>query len=519
MRKPHLVLLLTALLLGTGLRINGIGWGLPDDIHTSYSYHPDEASLVGWAADLYRGTIVAKQFMYGGTFLFSSLQASSDLADAVAGDAGATLRDKIAMARYFSLCYAVLSILLTYLAGATLYSKSVGAWAALIMALAPGHVIAAQVARPDALFTLLLTLNLLYAARIARGIGKASWNLSVGGALLGLAVATRFPAGLWWFGYLLAMRMARDVSDSTHRTLGASALRLSLVGMVAYLVASPHSVIYFPALVDGLATQFSYQRGSAADAFTQEINAWRYGGDIMAHAIGYGFYLPALAALIYAATRRARADYLVAGFALPYFGLLLSTNWLVVRYFVPLLPLAAILLGRMLSAGLAAPASLVRATTVAVVISAVTVNALALVIYGAALHGPDLRDQALQWLLANVPPGTAIGVLQAYDGDVYFHPPAIAHFKWSACPLRSCDPAQFFASPVTVLVIADEYLDEVSTQGRRMSVAQALGEQSVFVPVRRFAPELVRFGYDVAMQFSASDLHHPLPALTVYRRR
>lgn len=54
------------------------------------------------------------------------------------------------MARYFSLCYAVLSILLTYLAGATRYSKSVGAWAALIMALAPGHVIAAQVARPDA---------------------------------------------------------------------------------------------------------------------------------------------------------------------------------------------------------------------------------------------------------------------------------------------------------------------------------------------------------------------------------
>ena len=194
-------------------------------------------------------------------------------------------------------------------------------------------------------------------------------------------------------------------------------------------------------------------------------------------------------------------DYLVAGFALPYFALLLSTNWLVVRYFVPLPPLTAILIGRMLSAGLVAPASLVRAITVA------------------ALRGPDLRDQALQWLLVNVPPGTAIGVLQAYDGDVYFHPPAIAHFKWSACPLSSCDPAQFFASPVAVLVIADEYLDEVSTQGRRISVARALGEQSMFVPVRRFAPKLARFGYHVAMQFSASDLRHPLPALSIYRRR
>ena len=93
------------------------------------------------------------------------------------------------------------------------------------------------------------------------------------------------------------------------------------------------------------------------------------------------------------------------------------------------------------------------------------------------------------------------------------------HFKWSACPLRTCDPAQFFATPLTVLVIADTYLDEVSAQGRRISVAQILATQSRFVPVRRFAPRLARLGYDVAVQFSASDLRHPLPALTIYRRR
>lgn len=516
MRKPHLVILVLALVMGTGLRINGIDWGLPDDIHNTYSYHPDEASLVGWAADLYRGDIVPKQFIYGGTFFYSTLRASSHLADAVAGGVGATLRDKLVMARYLSLCWAVLGILATYCLGQTLYSKAVGAWAALVMALAPGHVMVAQVARPDALFTLLLSLNLLYAARIARGAGNLTWNLCVGGALLGIAVATRFPAGLWWFVYLLALHFARNPQDPTQATLGASLWHLSLVSLGAYLVASPHSVIYFPALLDGLLTQFGYQRGTMGDAVGGGINSWRYGGDIMAQATGYGFYLPTLAALIYAFARRGRSDYLVAAIAVPYFALLISTNWVVVRYFVPMLPLAAVLLGRGLVAGIASPAA--RAITIAVAISAVTVNGLTLGIYGAALRVADQRDQALQWLQENVAPGTAIGVLQAYQGDVYFHPPAIARFKWSACPLSTCNPAQFFASPLTVLVIADAYLGEASAHGPPINIAQLLAAHPEFVPVRRFAPDLALWGYDVAIQFSASDLRHSLPALTIYRR-
>lgn len=517
MRRPHVVVLAVALVIGAALRINGIGWGLPDGIHSTYSYHPDEVSLVGWAADLYRGTIVPKQFIYGGTFFYSTLQASSYFADAVAGGVGATLRDKIAMARYFSLCWSMLGILAAYFLGATLYGKSVGAWAALIVALAPGHVMVAQVARPDALFTLLLSLNLLYAGRIARGIGKPTWNLCVGGALLGLAVATRFPAGVCWFAYLLALRFAHNPHDSTRTTLGVLSVRLSLVALSAYLVASPHSVSHFPALVNGLVTQFGYQRGAMDQTVSAAINSWRYGGDIMAQATGYGFYLPTLTALVYALMRHERSDYLVAAVALPYFALLISTNWIVVRYFVPLLPLVAVVLGRGLEAGLTTP--LFRAVTFAVVISAVSVNGLTLGIYGAALRAPDVRDQALQWLLGNVAPGTAIGVLQAYDGDVYFHPPAIARFKWSACRLRTCDPAQFFASPLTVLIIADTYLGEVSAHGQAINIARLLAAHPEYVPVRRFAPELARWGYDVTVQFSAADLRHVLPALTIYRRR
>jgi hypothetical protein len=201
--------------------------------------------------------------------------------------------------------------------------------------------------------------------------------------------------------------------------------------------------------------------------------------------------------------------------------LLASTQWVVVRYFVPLLPLFAILTGRLVVAALETPRTVVRIAATAALVFALTANGLALGIYGAAIAEPDRRDAALVWLLKHYPAGTRIGVLQGYDGDVYFHPPAIAQYSWSACVLSSCDMQSFLAEPKDLLVIADNYLDAETTMpdGERRTVAAMLAAQTIYTPGERFAPQLNRLGYDVQSQFSASDLRHALPALTIYRRR
>ena len=518
MRKPHLVLLVAALLVGGTLRINGIAWGLPDGVHANYSYHPDEAFLLQWAADLYQGKIVSKQFIYGGTFYASTLEAARHVADAMTVDRQATLRDRILAARGASALFALLAILTTYFAGATLFGCMSGAWAAVVMALAPGHIIAAQIARPDSLFTLLLCLNLLFAARLVRGCSSVRWNLIGAAVVLGVAVATRFPAALWWLGHVGALVMAARTSALRGRVLLRSVAQLSAIAGLTYLIASPQSVMYFPALIDGLNVQFAYQRGASVEQLTSGVGGWRYGGSIMAEALGYGFYLPALAAIALAAWRRTRADVLVALFVVPYFLALTTTHWVVVRYFVPLLPLLAIWIGGLIQRSVTAH-GLQRTLAIALCIGAVTVNALASAIYTAAVCAPDTRDQALRWLLTHAAPATHIGVLQAYDGDVYFHPPAISHFNWSACVLSSCDLAQFFSGPAQLLVIADNYLDEVTIDGRRSQVASALAAQTTYEPIARFAPSLIWHGYDVTPQFRAPDVRDALTGLTIFRRR
>lgn len=518
MLKPHWVILLAALVIGAVLRINGLTWGLPDDIHASYSYHPDEAALLAWADDLYQGKIVSKQFIYGGTFYGSSLQLGSRIADATAHDGRASLRARILVARGASALFALLAILITYFAGAALFDGLSGAWAAMVLALAPGHIIAAQIARPDSLFTLLLCLNLWCAARLMRGGAHARWDLVGAAAVLGIAVATRFPAALWWLGHVAALLMAARSTVTNRRRLCSSIAQLSALAALAYLIASPHSVMYFAVLLDGLNVQFAYQRGAEAQQLASGVGGWRYGGSIMAEALGYGFYLPALVAIVLAAWRRTRADLLLAIFVVPYFLALTTTHWVVVRYFVPLLPLLAIWTGHLIARDLAS-GSLRRSIAAALYLCAVTINALAIGIYATAVRAPNTRDQALSWLVNHIAPATSIGVLQGYDGDVYFHPPAISHFRWSTCVLTSCNLTAFFHGPAQVLVIADYYLDEITMDSRRSHVARALAAQTAYEPIARFAPSLVWHGYDVTPQFSAPDVRDALTGLTIYRRK
>ena len=518
MLKLHFAVLLVAIVVGAALRVDGVRWGLPDDVHASYSYHPDEASLLEWASDLYHGKIISKQFIYGGTFYLTTLEAGKRVAALLRHGAPLSLRERMLAARCSSALFAVLAILFTYLAGATLFTPAAGAWAALALALAPGHVLAAQVARPDALFTLLLVLNVCCAARLLGALGNRQMNLLTAGMLLGVSVATRFPAALWWLGYALALFMAGRDSAPGRRAWLSSLAVVSVVALLAYGLASPHSLRHAAVLFDGLATQFHYQRGAALADAVHHGGALHYGGSVMAEAIGYGSYAPALLALLVAAWRRARADLLLATFALPYFLSLASSQWVLVRYFVPLLPLLALWLGAMIEQGLRS-ASVVRALSVALALCAFGVNGLTLAVYNRALHLPDSRDRALAWLVTHAAPATRIGVLQGYDGDVYLHPPAIARFEWSACALNVCDPAQFFATAQDFFVVADAQMLETNAAGQRLRVASALAARHDLEAIARFEPLTTWHGYDVRPQFRHHDMREALTTLTIYRRR
>ena len=111
------------LMLTMFLRLYGIEWGLPTSLHPDYSYHPDEAPHLIWSQWLSQGQLIAKQFIYGGTFYYVVLRACIYFGDSFSEAFGGfnTLANAILVARYLQVFLALVTILLVYECGRLLY--------------------------------------------------------------------------------------------------------------------------------------------------------------------------------------------------------------------------------------------------------------------------------------------------------------------------------------------------------------------------------------------------------------
>ena len=508
--------------IALALRGPGMEWGLPDAIHADYSYHPDEAFSLGWGDDLYHGYVIPRHFIYGGTFYYRTLGYANRLAEWFSHDA--TTATRILYARYLSLGYALLSVVLIYFAARTFFTHQVGLISAFVLAIAPGHVIWAQRGRPDELFVLLVTLNLVFIARLLKQRGKQPWNVALGGLCLGVAVATRFPAGALVFGYIAAISYATAQPrewQAVVKPLGG----LALCTVAFYSIGSPHTWLYFRYFVEGISMQWTYQSSPFIDGIGRGFGWWQYGGRIFSQAIEYGYYLPALLALAFTVTRRRSSDLVLLAASVPYFILLAMTSWIVVRYFIPLLPVIAILTARFVVVAYRMRWPIVRRTVVAVVIAASLINLAAIAAYTTAVAAPDVRDTTLAWMSQHIPPGTDIGVFQQYRGDTFFNPPGIVRFNWSVCVFQECDVGTFLRRGPEYLIIPDEYLHDAIRLGRRHPVEANrqlvtwLDTQSLYTTVFTGGQRLELLSFDFSSQFDAFDIRIALPTLYILQRR
>ena len=510
------------IVLALALRWPGMDWGLPNDIHSEYSYHPDEAFSLGFGDDLYHGHVIPRHFIYGGTFYYRSLGYSNRLAEWLSDDA--TTAAQILTARYLSLAYALLAVVVLYFAARTFFTHQVGMISGILLALAPGHVIWAQRGRPDELFVLLVTLNLYCMGRLLKRRGNQSLNVALGGLFLGVAVATRFPAGALVFGYVAALTYAaaRPLTwPAVVKPFGG----LAVSALLFYSIASPHTWSYFQYFIDGMSITWTYESAPFVDAIGRGPGWWQYGGRLFSQAIGYGFYLPALAALVFTVARCKSPDVVLLAAALPYFVLLAMVSWTVVRYFIPLLPAIAILTARFVVIAYRVPRPLVRRTTVAIVAVASLFNLAAIAAYSTAVAAPDVRDTTLTWMSQHIPPRTDIGVFQRYRGDVFFNPPGISRYKWTVCVLQECDAKAFLHRNFEYLVIPDEYLHDAIRLGEQhpieayQQLVTWLDTQSHYTAVLTAGKRLELLGLDFSSQFDAFDIRIALPTLYILQAR
>ncbi len=425
-RLPGLALI-AILIFALILRLYGIHWGLPNSAHPDYSYHPDEALHLLFARMLVNGEIIGKQFIYGGTFYYTILNAFFYFAARLGEFLGGfnLLANSILIGRYFHTAVAVLTILMVYQCGQVFFGRRVGLLAAIMLAVTPAHILCAQRMRPDEIGALFPALMILLSWWIMNAEEQKNLKFYIyAGLALGVAIAFRFPLAILIAAPVSAHVFIRNAGRTTKIWQSMWDRKLIIMfgtTVLGYLITSPHTLIYPEWFMQGLKIQWSYQSGSFVDAVGNGPAAYQWGWTMLHEALGYPLYFLALGGVVLALTRRTRADIMILVVSVPYFILTLFTSWVVVRYTLPLLPLLTILAANFVVYVVETIPRFKSITyTLFLVVLAWTV--LADYAYLKMEAGRDVRDVASEWIQHNLPRGSSILTVRMYLEDYYFNP-------------------------------------------------------------------------------------------------
>lgn len=399
-RSPVALAVAALLVLALGLRLWGIGFGLPS------MYDHDEPLFMIKAFTLLKDrTLNPHWFGHPATTTIYSL-ALVDIGvfgwgllagwwSSVAGFTAALYADPglaFLPARVMIALCGVAVVYLTYRLGRGLADARVGLVAALLVAVSPLHVEYSQIVRTDVQSGLFMLACLLATMRLQRGDGR--WALVWAGIFAGLACATKWPAALVAGAPLAVCLVRRDWTG---------AALLAAVSFLTLFAVSPFLLLDWQTVVRNLHGEARPEHlGATGGGFGTNL-LW-YGAR-MADALGLGAALLAVGGLVVSA-RRLKSTWpmlLVLAASL----VLIATRPLIwERWLVPLVPMTALfaaigvvaLLDR-----LRRPVPDRRVPALALVAAVATLQPLWATATAARMRLNDTRDRANAWLFANVP--------------------------------------------------------------------------------------------------------------------
>ena len=399
------MLLVLMLAVAAGVRLAGLGWGLPT-AQRICSYHPDEAPLLSAVAYMLRtGDWNAHFFNYGTLYLYL-VAIPGALCNLVLPDSWVRL---FWISRLWTVALGVTTVWLVYHLGQEAGGRRLGLAAGWLMALLPMHLVHAHFATVDVPATCLVTVALFACARITVR-AQLGWFV-LAGAAAGLAAATKYSAGLVLIALVAAYVLG--VGEGRHRVPPREWLYVGLIAAaVAFLVACPFLLEWqggVPRLSPDFGRDFSFElrhaRQGGTFAFAGVGNGWAYHlARSLGAGLGYPLLVLALAGMALAPWSMGRQAWPGMIFGLTYFGLMGAGKEYFMRYLLPLTPLLALW-----------PAALVVWCTAALRQQKRPVQAWAMASLGAAVWGltawyglaqlwpfthPDPRQVAGQALLA-----------------------------------------------------------------------------------------------------------------------
>ncbi|HWX23872.1 MAG TPA: glycosyltransferase family 39 protein, partial [Vicinamibacteria bacterium] len=367
---------------GGALRFAGLGWGLRHPVHTDERVYVDNVVTMVEARDLDH-----RFYTYPALFYYI-------LAPGIAllGHARRLGPDAYWISRGLVAFVGTGNILLAYVVASRLFGRAAGLATSLFLAVSPVDIRTSHQVRPD----ILLEGFGLAALLVFRNVGEdLRWD-SRAGMLMGLATAIKFT-GLLLLPFYLGARL---LAPGPRLRGGA---RAALLAAALPVLLTPYAVLHYARYQKGPSEQLSmyYKEPGAEPRFWKNVAF--YGEDGL-HALGPLTALLVLGGLALGLARDPR------GWAPR---LLYPLTTLVVMS-TPVLVFPRLILPAMgviyALAGLPVEALARRHRTLAVLLALL---AAAFPLRGSLRYvnlvaRPSAADQALDWLVAHVPPGSRI---------------------------------------------------------------------------------------------------------------
>ncbi|WP_395142675.1 ArnT family glycosyltransferase, partial [Armatimonas sp.] len=457
-------------LLALVLRLWGIAWGLPDASHT-FSYHPDESIVVGYAQRQ-----PGQSLLDTGFYNYGSLATLTDrfLLLATGALTNIPTASSLLLVRLVTVAYGVGTCGLLILLGKRLEKPDVGLSAAALYAVAPLAVQHGHFATVDVPATFWVTASLFMALTNP----KLFWC----GLFAGLAAATKYNAGLVLLAGVAAWFL------SAKRSLKSLGLLLS-GGALGFLLGCPGVLVNFPKFWEHFTFELAHSRTAQID-FVGQVAALYWPTLGLLAALGNPLWLVGVGRALAA---RTRTELTLLAFVLPYLLLLCVSANQYARYALPLLPALCWLI-----------ASLPWKPLVALGGTLSLLFSLALC---SVMAGADPRDEAAAFLKQK-----GVASVGFATGPWFYSPPLQPGLSDPRPPMAK--RAATASETVRLFAVPNSRDWDASLLGENQPDAVSLSEYEYTAIVQKKNPEALAYLAALTARYPVKTVFaHPLPLL------
>jgi len=346
-------------LLALILRLFGIGWGLKNDLHNQ-SYHPDESVVWAYSQGVNPAELKFTPGFYNyGTLYLTTLRVASDMTAVYTGAPDPKNADAVwsyvarcnLAGRIISALSGAATVLFVFLMMRRFLGDMGATAAALVILIAPAHVVHSRFQTVDIFATFLLTVSAYFALRLIP-VGKEEIDPKKAMKwVLGAAIFAGLSAGTKYTGVLGLLTLLAVILMCRRPTAIKEGLIAIVVTLVAFVVATPGVLLETEKFKEGVSFEMAHTAQGHGLVFAETASGYLYHLANLMSGIGATIVWLALAGLAWAAYRKYKWAFALLAFFVPYYLLIGGATDKYMRYTFPLYVAIAAGFGYAVSAG------------------------------------------------------------------------------------------------------------------------------------------------------------------------